>query len=136
MANNPEDKDDYDVGYGKPPKDTQFKKGQSGNPNGRPKNTKNFKTDLKEELSELVQVTEGGVSRSMSKQRALVKSAINRAISGNDRAAEMVGKWNAQHLDTEEGTDSPRTLSDEDREILERYTTQQKASDDTSGDKS
>lgn len=27
---------DYEVGYGKPPKSGQFKKGQSGNPRGRP----------------------------------------------------------------------------------------------------
>ena len=28
---------DYVVGYGKPPKEAQFKKGMSGNPTGRPK---------------------------------------------------------------------------------------------------
>jgi hypothetical protein len=27
---------DYEVGYGKPPRDTRFKRGQSGNPRGRP----------------------------------------------------------------------------------------------------
>ena len=40
-----------EVGYRKPPKATQFKQGQSGNPHGRPKGTKNLKTDLIEELS-------------------------------------------------------------------------------------
>ena len=33
---NQNDETDYEVGYGKPPKHTQFKRGQSGNPNGRP----------------------------------------------------------------------------------------------------
>lgn len=32
---------DYEVGYGKPPAETRFKKGQSGNPNGRPKGSRN-----------------------------------------------------------------------------------------------
>ena len=32
------DNDDYEVGYGRPPKSGQFKKGQSGNPKGRPRN--------------------------------------------------------------------------------------------------
>ena len=45
----------YEVGYGKPPKHTRFQPGQSGNPRGRPKGTKNLKTDLEEELSERVQ---------------------------------------------------------------------------------
>ena len=31
----------YEVGYGKPPKDTRFKPGQSGNPSGRPKGATN-----------------------------------------------------------------------------------------------
>ena len=30
----------YEVGYGKPPKATRFKKGQSGNPKGRPRRQK------------------------------------------------------------------------------------------------
>jgi hypothetical protein len=43
---------DYDVGHAKPPKHTRFQPGQSGNPRGRPKGTKNLKTDLIEELGE------------------------------------------------------------------------------------
>ena len=50
----------YEVGYRKPPKATQFKQGQSGNPHGRPKGTKNLKTDLIEELGEHITLSEGG----------------------------------------------------------------------------
>ncbi len=32
---------DYEIGYGKPPKHTRFKKGQCGNPKGRPKGARN-----------------------------------------------------------------------------------------------
>jgi hypothetical protein len=37
---------DYEVGYGKPPKHTRFKPGQSGNPKGRPKASKDFRSLL------------------------------------------------------------------------------------------
>ena len=38
--------DDYEVGYGKPPKNTQFRKGVSGNPRGRPKKSLDFDHEL------------------------------------------------------------------------------------------
>src|ERR1700742_2968486 len=47
------------VGYKRPPKHTQFRPGQSGNPKGRPKGTQNLKSDLREELGEIVRVREG-----------------------------------------------------------------------------
>lgn len=40
MANRTTRKRDYEVGYGKPPEHSRFKKGQSGNPNGRPRKAK------------------------------------------------------------------------------------------------
>ena len=82
--------DSYTVGYKKPPKHTQFKKGQSGNPKGRPKGTKNLATDLAEELAEKVLVTEGGKRRHISKQRAMIKSTFARAASGDMRAMGVV----------------------------------------------
>jgi len=37
MTDEPQDYQDYQVGYGKPPAETRFQKGQSGNPQGRPR---------------------------------------------------------------------------------------------------
>lgn len=40
------DKPPYEVGYGKPPKHTQFKPGQSGNKKGRPENAKKYLSEM------------------------------------------------------------------------------------------
>ena len=81
---------DDKVGYGRPPKKSRFQPGQSGNPKGRPKGTKDLKTDLAEELLEMIQVTEGGRKRAISKQRAMVKSLMARAVQGDVRAITAV----------------------------------------------
>jgi hypothetical protein len=47
----PDSEGDYEVGYGKPPRETRFAKGQSGNPRGRPSGAKNFATLLREALT-------------------------------------------------------------------------------------
>src|SRR5215510_7705628 len=77
---------EYPVGYRKPPHATRFKPGQSGNPKGRPKGSPNLATDLSTELSELITVREGGAARRVSKQRALIKSLMAKALQGDVRA--------------------------------------------------
>ena len=112
---------DDEVGYGKPPKHTQFKSGQSGNPNGRPKGTKNLKADLAEELSEQVIIHEGGQSKTVSKQRAMVKGLIAKALGGDINAIAKIRGLVERLLlpDEEPGTETP--LSSDDQEILKRF---------------
>jgi len=66
---------DYEVGYGKPPRDTQFKKGHSGNPRGRPSGSKNLATLVTEALNEPVIIAENGERRKISKRQAIITTA-------------------------------------------------------------
>jgi hypothetical protein len=83
-------KDDYEVGYGKPPQNTRFKKGQSGNPRGRAPGAKDLKTLVIDTLNEPVVVTENGGRRTISKRQAIVKQLVNQSAKGDWRAVKLL----------------------------------------------
>ena len=111
------------VGYKRPPREHQFRPGQSGNPSGRPKGARNFKTELREELSELVTVRDGDREIEVSKQRALIKSLVAAAIDGNQRAAASVLAMCVRMLADGEDDDA---IEGEDQEIVEAFTKRKK----------
>lgn len=75
------------VGYCSPPVHSQFKKGQSGNPRGRRKNSKNLKTLIRQALTGSITIREGEKRRAITKLEAVVLRQIEGALKGNDRAA-------------------------------------------------
>jgi hypothetical protein len=78
------------AGPKRPPKAYQFKPGQSGNPRGRPKGTRNLGTDLADILGRRVSVREDGKERRISRQEALLLSLYNKALHGDVRAATAI----------------------------------------------
>jgi hypothetical protein len=78
--------DDYQVGYKRPPKAHQFKKGQSGNPRGRKKGSKGYDTLMREQLTQKIKVSVGGKVKVVAFAEALIMSLKRRALEG-DRAA-------------------------------------------------
>jgi hypothetical protein len=81
---------DYEVGYGKPPKHTQFKKDQSGNPKGRPRVVKKS-APLVEAFKERVTVIqENGRRRQITKLQAAFAQLANRAARGGVKSAELL----------------------------------------------
>lgn len=112
--------DDYEVGYGKPPKHSQFKPGQSGNPRGRPKGSKNFKGDLLDVLSMTVQISENGRTKKISSQRAGLLRLREKALAGDARALDKLLELARNYNDEEENSDQV-TRSASDRSILANF---------------
>jgi len=105
------------VGYKKPPKEHQFRPGQSGNPQGRPKG-RNFKSDLREELAETIAFRDGERDVTISKQRALIKRLVAEAIRGDTRAINSVLAFCARAYGDE---DDDEQQSAEDQEIADAF---------------
>jgi uncharacterized protein DUF5681 len=115
------------VGYRKPPKRTQFKPGQSGNPNGRPKGVRNFETDLDETLRELVDVNKGGVFRRVTNQKAMLSNLLQKALDGDLRASDQLIKAILRCRDKPGEVAAAMVLEDNDRAILDDYYNERRA---------
>lgn len=78
------------VGYGSPPKHSRFRKGVSGNPNGRKPGAKNFATLLKAALDARIVIKEGGKSRTMSRRDAIVRQLVSTSLRADLKATAML----------------------------------------------
>jgi hypothetical protein len=116
-----EDKNDGKVGYRRPPLHTRFQPGQTGNPKGRPKGTANLRTDLRDELSEHIHIREGERSFEVSKQRAMLKALVAKALRGDSRAANVVLGLVSKLFAPEAETEPVPSLTADDQAILERF---------------
>lgn len=79
-----------EVGYGKPPRETRFRKGRSGNPRGRPRGSRNFASLIEEALAEPVIITENGRRKKATKLQAIVKQVVNKAAQGDHRSIQLL----------------------------------------------
>jgi len=114
--------DEVGIGYKQPPKHTRFQPGQSGNPKGRPKHVRNFKTDLREELREVIPVREGGRDMKISKQRAFIKALVAAAIKGDMRATNALVSFCTKAFGSDEQEEDIIPVpNSEDLEILEAF---------------
>jgi hypothetical protein len=85
-AHSPGDQGPFAVGYGRPPLHSRFKPGQSGNPKGRAKQSRNMRTIVQQVLNEDMQIREGGRVRRMSAIEALVRTTLARSFKGDPKA--------------------------------------------------
>ena len=87
----------YIVGKNKPPVGTRFKPGDGRRRGRRDKGTRNLATDLREELENKVEISVGGVRKTVSRQRAVMMRLADNASRGETRAIALVVKYD-QHL--------------------------------------
>jgi Family of unknown function (DUF5681) len=80
------EKGSYCVGYGRPPLHSRFKPGQLGNPKGRPKQSRNLRTIVKQVFDEQMPIREGGRLRRMPAIEALLRTLLVRAFKGDLKA--------------------------------------------------
>lgn len=113
--------DDYEVGYGKPPKHTQFKENRSGNPKGRPKGSNNFGTDVKRALKAPVRLTKDGSPKTVSTQEAALLRLREKALKGDPRALDRLLALAQVYNDEQLVKDASQQVTAKDAEILEAY---------------
>jgi len=102
-----DDNKPYRVGFGKPPKPSQFRKGLSGNPKGRPKGSRNLVTVLERTLKEKVVINENAV-----------KQLVNQAASGDLAAMRQLSAL-AGSAEDEQLARPERQLDQDDQEVME-----------------
>lgn len=103
---------DYEVGYGKPPVQSRFKPGQSGNPKGRRKGAKCFNTIVREALLRPVAVRTSAGTKKITSAEALVMKAIESGTKGDLRAIEKLLGWYANAIPSEGPGQTPADSSE------------------------
>lgn len=113
-SDNDPDGGKYEVGYGRPPKDTRFKPGQSGNPRGRKKRSTQLPDLIRAELDETIVLKEAGRERRVTKREAIVKQLVALAIKGNTKPLQLI----LAHLEKHRDLDPFVATAEDDTELL------------------
>ena len=110
---------DYEVGYGRPPKEYQFKPGTSGNYKGRPKKKSDFRSDLAEIIEKEVPVNINGQYVTMSTRKAALQVLIAKALKGENTALKIL--INLLISQPEEQEEILEELSSTDSQIIQEF---------------
>jgi len=120
----------YEVGFGKPPESTQFQKGVTGNPKGRPKGSKSISGILTKMGRERVKVAINGKTRSITKLEAVFMQLSNKAASGDIRAIRELLAAHRIFPEPTEAVESDVGSNDRDDAVLKGIVERMRSSKD------
>lgn len=107
---------DYAVGYGKPPIETRFQEGRSGNPKGRPRKSRNMASVVKEELQEPTAIITKGKRKTVPYMQAALKQLKAKAASGDLKALAVIFRLAERYGSDQQ--DIASSLSDDELDAL------------------
>jgi len=114
-------RDANEVGFGRPPKATQFKPGKSGNPRGRPKGTRPVGAVLQQILAQRIAVTENGKTRRLPALEVMLRRLANDAMRSEPPALKLMLSLVDRYGEAPEASLSVDEILAEDQAIIQRY---------------
>jgi hypothetical protein len=99
----------YNVGYGKPPKGSQYRKGRTGNPRGKRKGEENLISAFKRHVQKRVKIKVGDKSRTITLAEAVILKNFNAALQKDafamsnifrlaEESGEFIDRTNAKQV--------------------------------------
>jgi hypothetical protein len=112
---------DYEVGYGRPPVATRFQRDNCCNPRGRPKQKKTAGQLIDEAMNSKVRIVVEGKTKTMTKQQVIIHNLVNAAARGDSKAIHTLFGLKARYQDSSETAINPSDLDASDRKIIDEY---------------
>jgi hypothetical protein len=109
--------DDDVVGYRHPPRAHRFKPGQSGNPNGRPKGSKNEATLMQDLLNRKIELNEHGKAKKITVLEGILRRIIGDCLKGNVKSTALL----LNRLPTTAKEPDEADFGDDEKAVLEAY---------------
>lgn len=128
-------KRDYEIGYGRPPKRHQFKRGQSGNPRGRAKGSRNAATLMADIMAETVTMKVNGKTRKATNLEGMLRRQAQKAITAGDNNSarfilDILDRHEAQRRNAIAAGATAESLAETDQSIIAAFMSRLRESED------
>jgi Family of unknown function (DUF5681) len=115
----PKEGEEYEVGYGKPPRASRFQKGTSGNPKGRPRGSKNLASIVMRESRRRVRVNGPRGPRTITKLEAVVMQLGSKAALGEARATREFLPLVQRSEEALSAESTPQAVHELDQQVMQ-----------------